>query len=471
MNSIRVFLVVVILAAITLFSFIAALRGYQSSMQEAERLFDKQLLDTARLIANIHTESTAGNINHDSGIAFQVWQDDQLRASSSNAPQKPIGEQEAGFGYSNFDGLRWRTVAYYDPISRYWVLAAERTDLRYTLAENVILKSIFPILIGLPIIGLLIWLIVSQGLRPLRKLANLLGSKQPEDLSPLMIDSPRRELAKIIDSSNGLLQRLETSLQRERQFASDAAHELRTPISTLKVQLYNLQQSLQGGTALDELNATTERLAHIVEQILALYRSSPDQYNAALVPIDLAALAQEVMAEEYASFDRKQQSLEFFGEKNLILGDRFALRTLLQNLLANANKYTPAGGSIEVRLSHRLVQNPQGSSTRMTEAKQQVILSVEDSGPGIPAEQRAAVFERFYRVGGDRHPSDETGCGLGLAIVKRIVELHHAQISVRDSERLHGAAFEITFPGLSAESQKFESKSGVNPLQTSRTGP
>jgi len=246
---------------------------------------------------------------------------------------------------------------------------------------------------------------------------------------------------------------------------------LRTPISTLKVQLYNLQQNLRGGAALDELNATTERLAHIVEQILALYRSSPDQYNAALVPIDLAALAQQVMAEEYASFDQKQQSLEFHGEKSLILGDRFALRTLLQNLLANANKYTPAGGSIEVRLSHRLVQSPRGSSTRVTEAKQQVILSVEDSGPGIPAEQRAAVFERFYRVGGDRHQSDETGCGLGLAIVKRIVELHHAQISVRDSERLHGSAFEITFPDLSAESQKFESKSGVNPLQTSWTGP
>jgi two-component system, OmpR family, sensor histidine kinase QseC len=450
MNSIRVYLVVVILAAITLFSFVAALRGYQSSMQEADRLFDKQLLDTARLIANIHTENTARNINHDSAIAFQVWQGNELKASSSNAPDKALGPLEAGFGYSNFDGLRWRTIAYHDPVTGYWVLAAERTDLRYTLAENVILKSILPILIGLPIIGLLIWLIVTQGLRPLRKLANMLGSKQPEDLSPLVIDSPKRELAKIIASSNGLLQRLETSLQRERQFASDAAHELRTPISVLKAQLYNLEQGMEDSAEVAELRATADRLAHIVEQILALYRSSPDQFNARFVPIDLVALAQEVMAEEYTRFDQKQQSLEFHGDSGWVMGDRFALTTLLQNLLSNANKYTPEGGSIEVRLSRPsqvLIADTQGSTAQ---GQEEILLSVEDSGPGIAAEQREMVFDRFYRVAGDRHQSGEPGCGLGLAIVKRIVELHHGQIEVSSSQELGGTAFRIRFPACTA---------------------
>lgn len=454
MNSIRVYLVVVILAAITLFSFIAALRGYESSMQEAERLFDKQLLDTARLIANIHTERSASNINHDSAVAFQVWQGDSLKAWSANAPEKALSELEAGFGYSNFSGLRWRTIAYFDPATRNWVLVAERTDLRYTLAENVILKSIFPILLGLPIIGLLIWLIVTQGLRPLRKLANMLGSKQPDDLSPLLIDSPRRELAKIIDSSNGLLQRLETSLQRERQFASDAAHELRTPISTLKVQLYNLQQNIGAGEQLEELQATAERLAHIVEQILALYRSSPDQYNATFIAIDLAALAQEVMADEYAKFDRKQQSLEFHGEASMIMGDRFALVSLLQNLLSNANKYTPKGGSIAVKVypqpGRKMTEASKEASKDIHEPAEEVVLSIEDSGPGITADQRLAVFDRFYRVGGDRHASGETGCGLGLAIVRRIVELHHAEIEVSSSPQWHGAAFTLHFPAMAA---------------------
>lgn len=450
------FLVVIILAAITLFSFLAALRGYQSSMQEAERLFDKQLLDTARLIANIHTDNTdrtASNVNHDSAIAFQVWQGNQLKAFSSNAPDKPLGALESGFSYSNFNGFRWRTIAHYDPATDHWVLVAERADLRYTLAENVILSAIYPILLGLPIIGLLIWLVVSQGLRPLRELADMLGSKQSEDLSPLVIASPRLELAKIIRSSNGLLQRLETSLQRERQFASDAAHELRTPISTLKVQLHNLERRLDGGQ-LDELQATASRLAHIVEQILALYRSSPDQYNATFVPIDLAVLAQDVMAEKFASFEAKQQSLEFDGGQGRIMGDRFALLTLLQNLLSNANKYTPRGGRIEVSISERVAKadNLAGSSNgRKTEPEgpiKEVLLSIDDSGPGISEDQRAAIFHRFYRIGADRHQSGEAGCGLGLAIVQRIVDLHHAAIEVGISEKLKGASFRIRFPAL-----------------------
>jgi len=308
-SSIRVFLVAVILAVFTLFNFVAALRGYQSSMQEAEQLFDRQLLETAQLIANIHTENTASNINHESHIAFQVWQDNQLKASSSNTPNVAITSLTEGFNYSNFEGYRWRTVAHYDAQNRYWVLAAERTDLRFALAENVILESIVPILIGLPVIGLLIWLIVSHGLKPLRKLADEMAHKQPNDLSPLSIQAPRQELEQIVTSSNGLLERLETSLQREKQFASDAAHELRTPISTLKVQLYNISQSLAAvdpGTK--EIGATVQRLEHIVEQILALYKNSPDQYNASFTPIDLSGLTQEVLAQEHPRFDEKKST-------------------------------------------------------------------------------------------------------------------------------------------------------------------
>lgn len=436
MNSIRVFLVVVILAVITLFYFIAALRGYQSSMLEAERLFDKQLLDTARLIANIHTARRAGNIDHDASIAFQVWRQGQLMALSKNAPADVISPLEPGFGYSNFDGYRWRTAAYRDPVSGNWILVADRTDLRYALAENVILESLYPTLAGLPVAGFLIWLIVSGGLRPLRQLARELGSKQPDDLSPLNIESPKRELEQIVASCNGLLRRLETSLLRERQFASDAAHELRTPISALKVQVYNLAQSARGpadigADQVEELERTVVRLEHIVEQILDLYRSSPDQFNAAFETLDLSGLVREVLAEEYPAFDRKNQNLEFRGEPCAIAGDRFALKTLVRNLLSNANKYAPRGGQVLVSV---------------TPASDSVRLSVEDSGPGIPAGQRTEIFERFYRIGRDRHPSGEPGCGLGLAIVKRLVDLHRATITVTESRFGAGAAFHVDLP-------------------------
>ena len=432
MKSIRVFLVVVILAVITLFYFVAALRGYQSSMAEAERLFDKQLLDTARLIANIHAQDTARSLGPDSAIAFQVWQGDRLLASSSNAPSEPIGAFAPGFDFSNFSGYRWRTAAYYDTNGSNWILVADRTDLRFALAENVILESILPALAGLPVVGLLIWVIVSGGLRPLRALAHEMGSKQPDDLAPLTIERPRKELEQIVASCNGLLQRLETSLLRERQFASDAAHELRTPISALKVQVYNLTQELQGHEgSVGELERTVERLEHIVEQILDLYRSSPDQYNASFTQVELSALARGVMAEDYEAFDRKGQQLEFQGQQCTILGDRFALKVLLRNLLSNANKYTPPGGRIRVTVET---------------IDQAARLTVEDSGPGIAQEEYQAIFERFYRIGRDRHPSGETGCGLGLAIVKRLVDLHGGRIGIAPSGFETGAAFQVDLP-------------------------
>jgi two-component system sensor histidine kinase QseC len=432
MRSIRVFLVVVTLAVITLFYFISALRGYQSSMIEAERLFDKQLLDTARLIATIHPGDGATNLGRDSGIAFQVWRGDRLIASSSNAPEQYIAALSPGFDFSNFGGYRWRTAAHFDVASGNWILVADRTDLRFALAENVILESILPALVGLPVVGLLIWVIVSGGLRPLRLLAREMGSKQADDLAPLTVERPRKELEQIVSSCNGLLQRLETSLLRERQFASDAAHELRTPISVLKVQVYNLARELNGdGGATGDLERTVERLEHIVEQILDLYRSSPDQYNASFTPVELSALAREVIAEEYESFDRKGQQLELEGEPCTIMGDRFALKTLLRNLLSNANKYTPTAGRVRVSIKAA------GPTARLT---------VEDSGPGIAEEEQQAIFERFYRIGRDRHPSGETGCGLGLAIVRRLVELHQGQIRIASSGFETGAAFQVELP-------------------------
>jgi two-component system sensor histidine kinase QseC len=432
MKSIRVFLVAVILAVITLFNFVAALKGYQSSMDEAERLFDKQLLDTAKLVAYSYDENTVNIGGYDGSFAIQVWQPDMLLAASANASSTLMAPLTPGFDYANFGGYRWRTVVYFDAGREYWVVAAERTDLRYTLAENVVLASIVPVMLGLPLVGLLIWLIIGQGLRPLRRLADELGNKQPEDLSPLSFESSSQELQRIVLSSNKLLGRLERSLLRESQFASDAAHELRTPISILKVQLHNISEELPDDNRnVRELAVTTERLKHIVEQILDLYRSSPDQYNASLTSIDLTGLVQEVLAQEYPSFDAKNQKLEFQGEECFLQGDRFALATLLLNLLSNANKYTPDNGQINV-------------STRASGA--QVILTVEDSGPGIPEQQRETIFDRFYRVGGDRHQSGVPGCGLGLAIVKHIVEAHDASISVSNSRFATGAAFQVSFP-------------------------
>ncbi|MEH6639830.1 MAG: ATP-binding protein [Porticoccaceae bacterium] len=432
MTSIRLFLVAVILAIIMLFNFLAAIHGYRSSMHKADQLFDKLLLETAELISNIQTENPVTTIDHTSNMAFQVWKGNTLIATSSNAPPTPIAPLSLGFDYNNFNGYRWRTVAHHDPSKGYWVLVAERTDLRFTLAESVISESIFPILMGIPIAGILIWFIVSHGLKPLRSLAKALGEKQSHDLSPIRLGSPKQELEQIIDSTNLLLERLKSSLTREKQFASDAAHELRSPISAFKIQLYNIAQQLpKGNEDLIELSASADRLAHLVEQLLSLYRSTPDQYIAQLNPIDLSALTQEILAKAFPRMEEKNQHLEFDGVASTVLGDSFGLTTLLQNLLSNANKYTPNGGNIKVSL---------------TQNQSEAILTVEDSGPGIAPEHRDRIFERFYRVDGDRHQSGESGCGLGLSIVKHIIELHGASITVASSSFLTGTAFRVKFP-------------------------
>jgi len=194
MKSIRVFLVTIILAIFILFSFVAALKGYESSMREAEKLFDRQLLNTARLISHLPTGESMTHFDQDSTIAFQIWHQGVLVATSRNTASKAMVAFTPGFNFSNFSGYRWRTVALRFNNGDRWVLAAERTDLRYALAEKVTLESVFPIFISIPLLGLLIWLIVSRGLKPLQEFADELESKRANDLSPLTYPLAYQEL-------------------------------------------------------------------------------------------------------------------------------------------------------------------------------------------------------------------------------------------------------------------------------------
>jgi two-component system, OmpR family, sensor histidine kinase QseC len=431
MKSIRGFLVAGILATLVLYNFIAALRGYQDSMQEAELLFDNQLLDLSQLVANLDLRLITREFRLGNNLAFQVWQGDLLLAASHHAPATPMNAFEPGFDYANFDGYRWRTFTRFDERNGRWMMVAERSDLRYVLAENVVLESITPVLLGIPLAGLLIWLLVGSGLKPLQLLSEELRQKRAQDLSPLLYRKTASELDQVVQSVNGLISRLGLAFEREKRFSADAAHELRTPISALKIQLHNLSQEVDTRSeAFLQLQQGVERMQHLVEQLLSLYRSTPEQFAANRSRIDLLALTQEVVARLYPLMEGRQQILELEGNPAFISGDRFALETLVENLVNNASKYTQAGGCIRIRLEQR-----QG----------RVCLVVADNGPGIPAEERARVFERFYRSG-TAVPAGVSGCGLGLAIVRHVVDLHEAQLSVEDSGMDSGVAFRVCFP-------------------------
>jgi two-component system, OmpR family, sensor histidine kinase QseC len=238
----------------------------------------------------------------------------------------------------------------------------------------------------------------------------------------------------LVESANGLLRRLEAGFERERRFTADAAHELRTPIAALKVHLQNLIDEMGGKETgpLGKLKQGVDRMGHLVEQILTLNRTTPEHYIAQFACIDLFAVTKRVMESGLIGQSaEKSQRLEFEGLVCEVYGDLFALETLILNLLGNAVKYTPSGGRIIVKIS--IVDGA-------------VTLQVKDSGPGIPAQMRERVFERFYRLGGDRHESGVIGCGLGLSIARHIVSLHGAAIELSDSGMGSGLCVTVTFP-------------------------
>lgn len=438
MKSIRLFLLLSLLATITLVNFVALLHGYQSSMQKAQRLFDSRLESTASLIAAANSELSMQQSIADQQtpyIYFQIWNGDgrQLLMHSSNAPNVVMNELDEGFHEVNFAGYRWRNFVYRDHAHDRWIVVAERIDIRYSLAEEVVLESLLPIVIALPVSAIIIWLVVGIGLKPLRLFAEQVRDKRADDLSPIQLERVPYELKSVVNNTNALLGRLDEAFLREQRFASDAAHELRTSISVLKVHLHNLKQRLgEEDEDIGLLKTGIERMSHLIEQILALYRSSPDQAAVRSESVDLYKLAQDVIADEFLPIEQKQQSVSLDGQRARVWGNPFALETLLHNLLSNANKYTPPGG--EIRVAVRPIRDA-------------VELVVEDSGPGIPAEQYERVFERFYRLQGDRHDSGEPGCGLGLTIVGHIVELHGARISLGCSSLGQGLAVTIHFPG------------------------
>lgn len=415
-------------------------------MAAADKVFDNKLLQMTSLLRGSLDNSASdfdGQSGEDNTVSYQVWRGQALFAHSQNAPKIPITTLAPGFYDVNFGGYRWRALTV--PFSpqgsnsqaNAWIIAAERIDVRYTLAESVIVESVIPIVACLPIIGLIIWVVVGQGLKPLTQLAHQLSEKRSDDLSPIKQKNYTMELGQLVNSVNSLLQRLDAAFEREKRFASNAAHELRTPISVLKVHLYNLQQDLQqdsqkNNATIQHLAQGIDRLEHLVEQILTLHRTSQERAATKFSAVNMHELAQQSIAECYPLIDEKSQNIELQGDEHATInGDAFAIKAQLNNLIGNASKYTPRGGDIRVSVSNE---------------QDTINIAVEDSGPGIPEQEYNRVFERFYRISGDRHSSGEEGCGLGLSIVKHIADLHQARVELSCSLTLGGLCVNISFP-------------------------
>lgn len=433
MKSIRLFLIATLLAVITLANFLAAVQGYRASTERAQELLDIQLADTAALLSTTPI-SNRQIVQQPSGrLAFQIWSDGgKLLKRSSNTPATAIAELVPGYREDNFSNFRWRILSHHDAANKRWILVAERVDVRIDLADSIVIESVLPVLMGLPIVALLVWFIVGNGLSLLNTLAAEVAARRSDDLSALEITDPPVELAPVVTAINSLLQRLSAAVQREQRFASDAAHEMRTPLSALKVHIHNLKQDLpEHSDKLSSLDYDVARLEHLIEQIMLLHRISPENYHANMQTVSLQEIVQAVVSDVTPEINSRNQTITIKGEDQHIQGDAASLGILVSNLTLNASHYSPEGATLAIDIG----ANDFG-----------VYLDVIDNGPGIPYVELRRVLDRFYRGGGDRHHSDFEGCGLGLAIAQHIAELHEAELMLNNNSPAAGLTARVLFP-------------------------
>jgi len=300
------------------------------------------------------------------------------------------------------------------------VQVAETEEKRSLLASNIIGGVLAAQFVLLPLALLLVWFGLSKGIAPLEEIRGTIRGRKPQDLSPIDPTDAPEEIRPFIDSINDLMRRLELSLQSQQRFVADAAHQMRTPLAGLKTQaeLALRQHDLEGiEQTMRQIAVGADRASRLINQLLALARAeSPVQVS--LQRIKLKALVEEVTRDWVPQAHDKGIDLGFEPgvEDPLVEGNALLLRELLGNLLDNAVRYTPAGGTVTARVS------VDGES---------VFVDVEDNGMGIPAAERELVFERFYRVLG----TGSEGSGLGLAIVREIAEVHHGRVELLPSPR------------------------------------
>lgn len=445
MKSIRLFLVSVLFSVVAVVMFVAMLIGYQRSLHQAEMLVEEELGEKYRLINQLLFHFDQTPVNNDIALTdnlaqkhslYQVvTQDGRVVLQSGNFGTQPLTELKEGLRRFNHNQYRWHGYIKQASDLPFWIIVAERDDARFTLADAVIVDILKPMLAGLAFIIILVWIVVRSGFRPVEELAALIHEKSASDLSLIAMDAIPAELVPISNSVNDLFRRLTTSFEREKRFTADAAHEMRNPITALKIHVDNLLEELpEKKTSLLIIKQAIDRLNNLVEQMLVLHRMSPDQYMANFSDIDLVLVTREVIAEMYDSIARKSQQIELEGESCSLHADLFGIEILLKNLIDNASKYTPEQGRIRIRIAQVSETDRKGCR-----------LIVEDSGSGIPPQEYAQVFNRFYRVGGDRHASGTPGSGLGLSIVRHIVDLHKGSINLQSSA-LGGLAIDIFFP-------------------------
>lgn len=446
-KSIRYFLLISLLLSITIASAINGIGNYLLDEQVIQPYLDGQLIRIASLIGILNQSTTSSSqvreeiIDYLGSIQpitnqrflFQVWdKSDKLIMHTSDQPIAPLKDAPPGFSDKVIEGDDWRIYSVFDAKIQATVIVAELYNLRRELADDIARSNANILLITYPVFGLLVWFIISLALRSVTRVTTEISNRASTFLEPVQLTEIPIEIKPLVAELNQLFIRLKLAFERNKRFAADAAHELRTPLAALKT---HAQVALKSDNeedrtkALQKVIESVNRSSHVVAQLLTLSRLGEEEALTDVKPLDLHKLATEIIA--YLAPHALEKNIEIELSPSpidvVVLGNDTALGILIRNVVDNAIRYTPPNGAVHVSI---------------ISTDSQIIFRVIDTGPGIPLELRERVFERFYRMLGTK----ASGSGLGLAIVVQITALHHAIISLATPPNGIGLQFDVAFP-------------------------
>ena len=414
--------------------FAASLVAWQQTRDTLDKLFDtQQMLFAKRLLTmdldeirapermrEVPKKAKHGRLDDDA-LAFAIYSPDgrMVLNDGENGRDIPYHYRRDGFdnGQLNDDNDEWRFLWLTAPDGKYRVVVGQEHEYRQEMALDVVRSQFTPWLVALPIMLLVLIVLLSRELRPLKKLSQTLRARTPDATDRLATQGVPIEVRPVVDALNQLFARTQAMMARERRFTSDAAHELRSPLTALKVQTEVAQLSLDDpqaqAKALTQLHAGIDRASRLVEQLLTLSRLDSLESLDDVEPLNIADLLQSVVMDSYHPAQQAgiEIRLNILDPQVTRTGQQLLLSLLVRNLLDNAVRYSPRGSRVEVTLdTHSVI--------------------VRDNGPGIAPDALTRIGERFYRPPGQ----DQTGSGLGLSIVKRIAALHRMTVTLGNGQ-------------------------------------
>jgi two-component system sensor histidine kinase QseC len=416
----------------------SALITWRDAQVEIDELLDGHLAQSAALLM-VQSQGEHDDVydtpalqKYAPQVAFQVFVEGQLITRSANVTAVPMAPQTEGLHtLQRDDGELWRVMVMHEAVHDITVFVGEQVSSRKAILWALLRSLLQPLLLALPLFGLALWWSVRKGLAPLHDLRGSLERRAPQADDPVSLDGMPRELRPLVETLNGLLERIARMVHSERRFTADAAHELRTPIAAIRAQaqvaLGAADNVAERTHALQTTLAGCDRASRLVDQLLTLARleASP---TAEATPVDLSSVVRRIAGElAHGALARHQEVVVLADKPCAVAASEVLLGVLVRNLLDNAMRYSPAHACIQAE-----VRSEEGAT----------VLQVQDSGPGMTEDAIAHLGERFFRVLGN----DQPGSGLGWSIVRRLLEVMGARAEIQRSSQWGGLSVTIRWP-------------------------